>query len=169
MILNDNFLTFFNMREINFYPINKGLLFTAVLFLFLIPSSVFSQDVTLELVQKSRLPLSSVEHFHLFEVTNNSKKEVSINIEAIQVNCESVTFSQLNLDFILLDENRNKINKINLSSNQKLQFYLKTNNPNKKANSFYNCIEIYVNDVASNSKVSSLILKSLVPNPNSFN
>ena len=60
---------------------------STILFTFIIALSFSQNRVSLKLIEKSDAPLSAVEHYYLFEVSNNSNKQINNAAISIKKSC----------------------------------------------------------------------------------
>jgi len=142
---------------------------TLMLITFFSTTSYAQNRIEIQLVNRSDSSIVQTEHYHLFEIANKNSSTQKIDLKARTVSCNRANIEESELSFSLLDENHKNIESITLAPNQKLRFVLKTKRSEKTTLNSWNCIEVYAEDINSKSLLSSETIKSLIPNPTSFN
>lgn len=145
---------------------------TLIVFLCLCTLSSFAQQsLDLSVKEKSDAPISNVERSHLLEVKNNSNKTVSVNIITEETACSNVKKqAQSTLIKEIYPKNgSSKLSQFSISPNQSIEFYLKTIRPKNTKLNTWNCTKVSVVSNDQKTTSNSIVIKTLIPNPNDAN
>ena len=169
---------------------NKSTL-TLYSFLFMCLSSLFvnaqQNAFNLEIVNYSDKPDANVEHLHLLSLKNNSNKVLNYNLSNKEIECKAEYYDVVRNKIGKIDNDNDvvnkknmpsltietynkilskKINKISLSPNESIEFYVKITRQNNTEIGTWKCFKIFAN-LLNDQKISkSVIIRSYIPTPN---
>ncbi|SDS28996.1 hypothetical protein SAMN04515667_1840 [Formosa sp. Hel1_31_208] len=129
------------------------------------------QSLELKIKKSSDLPITAQEHLYLIEITNisNSPKDFTI-VTSDQV-CNGIAQNkQIHLKRQVLNSQKTQtIESGTVGANSSLDFFVKISRDATTPLGKWNCTEVKVLSGNNNNISNSLIIKSLVPDPQNFN
>ena len=159
-------------------------IFTLLLVFFSVFISFCQNDLTIKLLEKPTNELSDTEHYYLFELKNTSNTDYSnLNISKANVLCEengtnkffkkdsSSNKSKSNLDVSVKNQDKySDINMLESKAKTTTTFFVKLSKKSTAELNTANCFEIFItNNIANKILSNSIIIESLIPDPNDFN
>ena len=148
-----------------------------------------NNDFSINLVKYSDKPNFEKEHFHVFELKNNSMLTSEYSISLItnkcsdnklsSVNDKSINIKESNINTEVYFKDLNRQHKISdiisLKPNESVKLQMKTQQKNNAKLDSWNCTTICATEVSNNKskdkkpKISkSIIIKTFIPNPNNL-
>jgi hypothetical protein len=166
-------------------------IFTVLIVLIGTTVSYSQNDISIKFLEKPSNPLSDSEHYYLFELKNNTNKDLTeLEVSTRLVSCnnsstnesykdQKTNYKGNNLNSSIFETDKiTPINQFNLGPKAVTNFYLMYSR-NKKVNfNTANCFEIVVtkkngkgkNKDKDEDKLSNVItVERLIPDPNEFN
>ncbi|GFZ94743.1 hypothetical protein GCM10011531_28090 [Aquaticitalea lipolytica] len=133
-------------------------------------STFGQQSLSLKIINGSDKPNSETEHIYLLEVTNNSKSAVNFNISADDKSCSDTNLSQIEMKQEVLNSQKSKnIELTSIQPGRSFEFYIKISRPANAKLSTWNCTEVKAVSDKGHIISNSIIIQSLIPDPNNFN
>ena len=157
---------------------------TFLLVFFSVFNSFCQNDLTINLLEKPMNELSDNDHYYLFELKNNSNTDYkNLIISRANVLCQEngtnkffkkdsfSKKSKSNLDISVKNQDKySDINTLDSKANTTSTFFVKLSKKNSAELNTANCFEILItNNVGNKILSNSLIIESLIPDPNDFN
>ncbi len=157
---------------------------TLLLVFFSVFNSFCQNDLTIKLLEKPSNELSDNEHYYLFELKNNSNTDYkNLSISNANVLCiengtnkffKKDSFSKKsksNLDVSVKNQDKHTdINMLDCKAKTTTTFFVKLSKKNNAELNTANCFEILLtNNVGNKILSNTIIIESLIPDPNDFN
>jgi outer membrane protease len=157
---------------------------TLLLVFFSVFNSFCQNDFTINLLEKPSNELSDNDHYYLFELKNNSKTDYkNLTISKANVLCKEngnnkffkknsfSKKSKSNLDISVKNQDKHSdINALDSKAETTTTFFVKLSKKNNAELNTANCFEIFItNNVGNEILSNTVIIESLIPDPNDFN
>lgn len=128
-------------------------------------------QLKLSIKQGSDSPNYETEHLYLLELTNTTRTATSVSISTKNTECSNVpTTQQIAFDQTTLETNKqSKVQQIVVEAGKTVEFYIKLSRPQNARVNSWNCTEVVALAKDGNALSNSIIIESLIPNPNNNN
>lgn len=144
----------------------------AILFVCLSMQLFFGQEyLKLNLKIDTDKTVNETEHFYLMEIINNGNSTAKFNINIDNTACQYIENNkQVDLIQSVLSKNKSQVNnQFSIKSGESIEFYVKISRPKDIKRNTWNCSEIKAKSLTGESLSNSVIIKSLIPDPEKFN
>jgi len=144
----------------------------AILFVCLSMLLSFGQEnLKLNLKVDTDKTVVETEHFYLMEVINNGTSTIKFSINIDNTACKYIKNSkQVDLNQSILSKNKSLLgNKFSIKSGEAIEFYVKIARPKNTELSTWNCSEIKAKSLTGETLSNSVVIKTLIPDPEKFN
>ena len=144
---------------------------TIILMCFGVLISQGQSQLKLSIKKGSDSPNYETEHEYLLELTNSSSVASNVIISTKNKECSNVKkLEQTEFQQVLLDKNKQaKVQEIVIQPGKSVEFYVKLSRANNAKLNTWNCTEIVAVSNEGKALSNSIIIESLVPNPNNNN
>ncbi|WP_298761378.1 hypothetical protein [uncultured Psychroserpens sp.] len=149
----------------------KKIVITVLLACFGFQSFFGQEQLRLSLKKDSDKTVNETEHFYLMEIKNNANKSIEFSISTENVACENVSAQkQVPLNQNTLNKQKsNTAKSMSIGAGETLEFYVKISRPKNTKLNTWNCSEVKAISKTGKSLSNPIIIKSLIPDPKSFN
>ena len=131
-------------------------------------TSFAQQSLDLKIKQGSDKPNSEKEHLYLLEINNSSRSTTNFTISTANVNCSNMS-AEKQTDLIhraLNRTSRGELTSYSIQPNTNFEFYIKISRPDNISIGKWNCTEVKAIDENGKTISNSVIITSLIPDPN---
>ncbi|MBT0608991.1 hypothetical protein [Aequorivita echinoideorum] len=151
------------------FPNRALLFFSSALMLFGLTVSSAQNGVEISIVKKSDKPKTESVHSYTLEIKNTSNRPATYTLRAQNVNCENSPVGQSNLAVSLLDATKaSPTNQVRLDAGQTKQVILQTSRSADTRLNTFSCVEIFAENEGNRSQQASVVMRQMVPDPNTF-
>ena len=149
----------------------KKIVITVLLACFGYQSFFGQEQLSLSLKKDTEKTVTETEHFYLMEITNTTKNNVQFSVSTDNVACKNVsTQKQVSLNQKTLSKQKSNVTgTMNIKAGATIEFYVKISRPQNTKLNTWNCSQIKAISNTGQTLSNPVIIKSLIPDPKSFN
>ncbi|WP_298901538.1 hypothetical protein [uncultured Psychroserpens sp.] len=149
----------------------KKIVITVLLVCFGYQSFFGQEQLSLSLKKDTDKTVNETEHFYLMEITNSSKSNIQFSISTENVACKDISAqNQVLLKQSALNKQKSNVNSaMSIEAGATLEFYVKISRPQDTKLNTWNCSQVKAISNTGKPLSNPIIIKSLIPDPKSFN
>lgn len=128
-------------------------------------------QLKLSIKQGSDSPNYETEHLYLLELTNTTRMSTTVTISTKNTECANVpNANQIAFEQKTLQTNKqSKVEQIIVEAGKTVEFFIQLSRPQNARVNTWNCTEVVALSKEGTALSNSVIIESLVPNPNNNN